>query len=645
MSTTCTLEPLRDGWILSGEVELAEGTAVLPLEVRVDGQAVGTALASDPRPAPPGRTRLRFEFPLHHTLFGPATRRLEVWRPAAKPALGAMEAVIQQRRHYRDLPGFLAWSFHHRVVSAPFTEADRLCLAHFDAVADRLAQRPVVVPAGRPLVSVVMPCHNAAATLAAAIASVLAQQLASFELIVVDDGSEDETTTLLDAIADPRLICLRLPRRSGPSQARNVALAQARGDLVAYLDADNRWDPRFLAAMAARLQEDPGRQAAFCGQYLFHPGATMPFAARLGAFNPALADNESIIDINCLVHRRTALATSGGFAPALRRLEDWDFVLRLTAAEAPAHLPSCLSHYVARPESPSQRGERESAWQVITRRDGSAVEIARGGDGGGPPADGVSIVIPSFEVPEILRACVARVRATVDLDRVEVIICDNASSPETQACLSELVASEPRLRLDLAEENGGFTRAANRGIALAKPGNHVVLLNNDALVAPGWLEAMLAVPRLEPDVGIVVPRQLLAPATPTVAIHAPAANIHLDADVSLSAHHGNVLPRLPGHPLGLVELSFAPFFCVLLTRPLLDALGPLDERRGRHYGSDALYCLAARELAGLRIIYTPRARVHHLLQRASRALRVADAAAGTMMLDANRWPGQRELWE
>jgi teichuronic acid biosynthesis glycosyltransferase TuaG len=108
------------------------------------------------------------------------------------------------------------------------------------------------------LVSVVMPCHNAEPFLSAAIESVRAQSWPHWELLIVDDCSDDASheTARRHADADPRIRVFRLPENKGPAVARNRAIEAARGRWIAFLDADDLWTPdkleRQLAFMRAR---------------------------------------------------------------------------------------------------------------------------------------------------------------------------------------------------------------------------------------------------------------------------------------------------------------------------------------------------------------------------------------------------------
>ena len=94
-----------------------------------------------------------------------------------------------------------------------------------------------------PRVSVILPTHDRARVLARSIRSVLAQTYPDLELIVVDDGSKDETRMVVASIDDPRIIYCRQDRNLGPAAARNVGISRARGDFLAFQDSDDEWLP------------------------------------------------------------------------------------------------------------------------------------------------------------------------------------------------------------------------------------------------------------------------------------------------------------------------------------------------------------------------------------------------------------------
>lgn len=119
-----------------------------------------------------------------------------------------------------------------------------------------------------PLVSIVMPAYNAAAFIGEAIASVLAQEHARWELIIVNDGSTDGTAGIIAGFTDPRIRCINLPVNGGIGRARNKGLDAARGELMCTLDADDVMPPRSLSARIAALRDHPEADMAD-GKVLF----------------------------------------------------------------------------------------------------------------------------------------------------------------------------------------------------------------------------------------------------------------------------------------------------------------------------------------------------------------------------------------
>lgn len=190
-------------------------------------------------------------------------------------------------------------------------------------------------------VSVVMPVRNRAGLVGRAIASVLAQSHRRFELIVVDDGSEDDTPEAIAAYDDPRIRTFR-QEPAGVSAARNTALDAAVGDIVCFLDSDNVWMPDHLRTMTAylgssddtvaygglRVRDDDGR-------LLRSLGAPFDYAAcRAGNY----------IDLNVLGYRRQPFAHAR-FDTALRRLVDWDLLLTITREAGATFLPYHAADY------------------------------------------------------------------------------------------------------------------------------------------------------------------------------------------------------------------------------------------------------------------------------------------------------------
>jgi len=182
------------------------------------------------------------------------------------------------------------------------------------------------------LVSIIVPCHNGARFLAEALDSALAQTHPATEVIVVDDGSVDDTPAVLTRYAG-RVRLLRQSRNRGPSAARNVGLRVARGEYVAFLDADDRFLPDKIARQAAVLDARPDVGLVYSGwRFIDEQGRMLPGEGRPrgeGDLLPALLLGNPIHPLAAVV-RRALVDEVGGFDETLRGCEDWDLFLRLS---------------------------------------------------------------------------------------------------------------------------------------------------------------------------------------------------------------------------------------------------------------------------------------------------------------------------
>jgi len=170
-----------------------------------------------------------------------------------------------------------------------------------------------------PLVSVVLPVYNRAATVARAVESVLAQSFRDFELIVVDDGSTDGSRAAVEAFGPQ--VRLFVQPNAGPYAARNTALRHARGELIAFIDSDDAWRPHFLASLVALLTRKPEAGLVFGDARVVTPagpGSMTMFKVSPPSRGHVAADLTRwnfVPTITALVRRR-CLEEIGGFAEA-----------------------------------------------------------------------------------------------------------------------------------------------------------------------------------------------------------------------------------------------------------------------------------------------------------------------------------------
>jgi glycosyltransferase involved in cell wall biosynthesis len=179
-----------------------------------------------------------------------------------------------------------------------------------------------------PAVTVVIPLYQKGRSVLAAVRSVLSQRFADLELLVVDDGSTDEGPALVAQVTDPRLRLLRQPNQ-GPGAARNRGLAGARGALIAFLDADDEWDPEFLELGVAALTRAPECAAWVAGR-AEGPARRIRTARdrRMGLTGRWRASSEvsprrlkyyvDFCHSSCILARRSAVERYGGYYAADR---------------------------------------------------------------------------------------------------------------------------------------------------------------------------------------------------------------------------------------------------------------------------------------------------------------------------------------
>jgi glycosyltransferase involved in cell wall biosynthesis len=211
-----------------------------------------------------------------------------------------------------------------------------------------------------PAVSVVTPAWNAAAFVRETLDSVRAQTFADWELVVVDDGSTDETVAIVDGYAarDPRIRLLR-QANAGPSAARNHAMREARGRFFAFLDSDDIWQPGYLQAQLDVFAQHPETGLVTGnGRFLggpFDGQPTRPISPGFPVLPLAtLIAKESSVFI-MTVFRREVFDTIGGFDEAQWTSEDYDFWLRAAIAGFTFRRnPTPLGHYRVRGNSLSR---------------------------------------------------------------------------------------------------------------------------------------------------------------------------------------------------------------------------------------------------------------------------------------------------
>jgi GT2 family glycosyltransferase len=410
-----------------------------------------------------------------------------------------------------------------------FTSAPRLS-STAPPVAPELARVELPTTDGTPLVSIVLPTWNRGALIRRAVESVQAQSFQDWELIVVDDGSDDDTLLVLEGLRrlDPRIVVIA-ESHGGVCRARNAAIGAARGTYVTFLDSDNSWNPDFLERAVGFLvtERTPWAHAAM---QLERDGGTF-YRALEGSREHLLLGN--YIDLNVLIVERAALTSIGGFDESLRRAVDYDLVLRLSELAPPRLIPTIGTVYADRLDDVPRISNTEPVgWnQVVQLKHLLAADAAPDR----PTVAGrVSIVVPA-------RSIIADLVALVDplLDEpgdVEVVLVCSGSDDSFVRMVELLALSRPSL-IVVPFVTRALESAALMDLGARRAsGEYLVAWNSDHFPSQGWtapLKAALA----RPDVAVAQP-----------IVFGPDGTVD-SAGAVFVGHDPNPAPLLGGFPV------------------------------------------------------------------------------------------------
>ncbi len=225
-----------------------------------------------------------------------------------------------------------------------------------------------------PKVSVVIPAFNAAATILESVKSVQEQTFRDWELIIVDDGSTDETSQLLQPLQEPKIKILT-QKNCGPPVARNRAIEEACGEYIAFIDADDLWKPDKLARQVTLMDQDNTIGLLHTDLEMFDED---PVLETVTYYDRSPHTNETyhrilsggFIGVLTVMVRREVLDDVGLFDPEfLFGTEDWDLWIRILRKHKSLHLPESTAYYRSSPSGQFKNPETKAKgeWKVIQK--------------------------------------------------------------------------------------------------------------------------------------------------------------------------------------------------------------------------------------------------------------------------------------
>src|SRR5688572_19135515 len=199
-------------------------------------------------------------------------------------------------------------------------------------------------------VTVCIPTYNRSQRLRPTVESVLGQTFSDWELVIIDDGSSDDTWEVAcEFDSDPRVRCVR-QQNCGHSEARNHGLRLARGEYLAYLDHDDRWKPNKLQRQVEYLDAHPDAGLVYCRWDLISDCGELVRAERLwegegSLYKPLLIHSNFMKSMSVPMMRAELVRHAGGFRQETDTADDLDLFLRLALLAPFGHLAEVLVGY------------------------------------------------------------------------------------------------------------------------------------------------------------------------------------------------------------------------------------------------------------------------------------------------------------
>lgn len=312
--------------------------------------------------------------------------------------------------------------------------------------------------------SVIMPSFNRSTKIARSIESLLSQTHRNFELIIVDDGSTDDTAGVVARyLGDERVKYIRLDKNGGVAAARNIGVASSRNRWIAYLDTDNFIRNNFLSVFAHAIVANPTRKTFYSQFCKTSSGAVIgiPFD-----FKRLVEGN--FIDLGTFIHDRSCYEALGGFDVSLRRLVDWDLIIKYTKVHPPIFIPRVLMEYCDDAGDANRISVRESLVDAYVR------VVARYS---GKPIVTTAIVCYNQEryISQAIESAISQKGDFIH----EIMIADDGSTDKTPEIIREYAKNNSLLiKLIGSSQNIGISENFRRCFSAAN-GKYIAILEGD----------------------------------------------------------------------------------------------------------------------------------------------------------------------
>lgn len=315
--------------------------------------------------------------------------------------------------------------------------------------------------------SLIMPTRNRAWCISRAILSVLAQTHNNFELIIIDDGSTDDTKNIVHQnfekeLANGRIRYIQLSENVGVCNARNIGLAYARNHWIGYIDSDNSLRPYYLTKLANTIIDNPDEDT-FYGQ-IINVGTGRVVGKKFDR-NALLEAN--FIDLGVLIHRKSLVARFGGFDPDLKRLVDWDLIIRFTKEKPAIFVPIVFLDYT----------DREIEDRISKKESFIGAKLAIHTKYSVKPT--VSTAIVCYNHEDFLVEAIESALEQQGNFSHEILISDDGSTDNTKSIINHYIKKYPGKIRDISR-GGNFGISSNYKHCFGQAtGKYVAILEGD----------------------------------------------------------------------------------------------------------------------------------------------------------------------
>ena len=507
---------------------------------------------------------------------------------------------------------FLNNTYIYPLINTPFNKEEYKYISIMENIAKYLENKSVN-NANKPLVSIIMPVYNREDIVETAINSILKQSYTNFELIIVDDGSVDNTINIIKNISDKRVKLIECEKNQGSSAARNIGLKHAIGKYICYLDSDNEWEYNYIDVVVGAFLELPDADAIYSGQLLYNNIGDELLAVRFGSLNESFLMNGNYIDLNCFAHKIEVYEEIGGFDESLKRLVDWDFILRTNNYFNLYSIPVLKSKYYFnaaknRISDYSSKNQEDANVQRNLSRNVHLKNLINKK----PEFNlnkSVNIIIYNIHSLDKLQDCIHNI-LSLNLKQITITIINDYNNKHVDSYINTL---NNKININIVNNglNSNIVAFIQEIFQFNQDCSDLLLLDSDAILLEGSLEYMQHYAYNLTDSGIIIPQHIIPDEMNQEKRFVQHSNQDIKCDITPTYFSENII-EIPIFNNGkIIELKLPPLFCAYLKYESFNIIQDINWKLENYNSVSEILSNYIRDIKQLKIYYVPDAIVYH----------------------------------